>query len=158
MIRKNEQFDDNLDLQLSDEFKTDLANLFKPGHSIPPEIDRAILDKASGRILVRQRRYRIIRRIGIVAATAAVILLAFSLDLSKKSKTQAPSAYLAQTVSFDIDQSGRVDILDAFKLARNIESSDHVDSNFDMNKDGIVDRKDVDTVALAAVALDKGVL
>lgn len=159
MIRKNGQFDDNLDFQLSDEFKKDLGNLFKPGDSVPPEIDRAILDRASNRIVSRQRRYRIIRRIGTVAATAAVIILAFSLDLSKKPETQSPATSLAQAVSFDIDQSGRVDILDAFKLARHLESSrTGIERELDMNNDGIVDRKDVDTVALAAVALDKGVL
>lgn len=159
MIRKNGQFDDNLDFQLSDEFKKDLGNLFKPGDSVPPEIDRAILDKATIRIFGRKKRYRIIRRIGTVAATAAVIILAFSLDLSKKPKTQAPATSLAQTVSFDIDQSGRVDILDAFKLARNIESNQTgIERGLDMNNDGTIDRKDIDTVALAAVALDKGVL
>ncbi len=158
MTRKNGQFDDNLNSRVSDDFKTDLGNLFKPRHTVPPEIDRAILDKASGKIFGRQRRHRIIRRIGTVAATAAVILLAFSLDLSKKPKTQAPSTYLAQTISFDIDQSGRVDILDAFKLARHIESTANVDANFDMNGDGLVNRGDVDFIALAAVRLDKGVL
>jgi hypothetical protein len=158
MIRKNEQFDDKLNQHVSDEFKTDLDNLFKPLHSVPPEIDRAILDKASNKFLRRQKRFRIIRRIGTIATTAAVILFAFSLDLSKKPKSQAPPAYLAQTVSYDIDKSGHVDILDAFKLARHIESNNNIESNYDINGDGIINRDDVDSIALAAVRLDKGVL
>jgi hypothetical protein len=158
MNGKKEQFDNNINLQVSNEFKTDLVNLFKPGRSVPPEIDRAILDKASNKFLHRQKRNRIVRRIGIAAATAAVILLAFSLDLSKRSKTQVPTASLAQTVSFDIDKSGRVDILDAFKLARHIESAATVDTNLDMNGDGIINQDDVDSIATAAVSLNKGVL
>ena len=158
MKEKNEKFNENSSLKVSPKLKAELSNLFKPQYSIPPEVDRAILDKASNKLLRRQKRNRIIRRIGIAAATAAVILLAFSLDLSKKPKTQAPSAYLAQTVRLDYDKSGRVDILDAFKLARHIESATPVDTYFDINNDGIVDRDDVDSIALAAVSLDKGVL
>lgn len=158
MNEKNEKFNEDSSLKVSPKFKAELSNLFKPQDSIPPEVDRAILDKASHKFLRRQKRNRIIRRIGIAAATAAVILLAFSLDLSKKPKSQAPSTYLAQTINYDIDKSGRVDILDAFKLARHIESATHVDKNLDMNGDGIINQDDVDSIALAAVSLDKGVL
>jgi hypothetical protein len=51
-----------------------------------------------------------------------------------------------------------VDILDAFKLARQIESAGPTEKNWDINGDGLVDRHDVDMVAFAAVRLDKGVL
>ncbi len=158
MNAKNEQYNEDSSLKVSPKLKADLNNLFKPQYSIPPEVDRAILDKASNKLLRRQKRNRIIRRIGIAAATAAVVLFAFSLDLSKKPKKQAPVTYFAQTVSYDIDKSGRVDILDAFKLARHIESATYVDTNLDMNGDGIINQDDVDSIALAAVSLDKGVL
>jgi hypothetical protein len=58
----------------------------------------------------------------------------------------------------DIDRSGRVDILDAFKLARQIKAGLQPSEKWDMNGDGQVNRKDVDLVAFAAVRLDKGVL
>jgi hypothetical protein len=45
-----------------------------------------------------------------------------------------------------------VDILDAFKLARHIESAD-ADKKWDINEDGVVNGKDVDLVASAAVSL-----
>ena len=56
----------------------------------------------------------------------------------------------------DVDRNGRVDILDAFKLARHIESAGAVEGKWDMNGDGQVNREDVDIVAFAAVRLDKG--
>ncbi len=61
-------------------------------------------------------------------------------------------------VPADIDLNGRVDILDAFKLARHIESDARPDARWDINGDGLVNRTDVDNVARAAVRLDKGVL
>lgn len=153
MTERNGQFDNNSNLKISDEFKADLGNLFKPQHSIPPEVDRAILDRAGRKLIRPQRRHRIIRRIGIVAATAAVIILAFSLDLSRKPRQGTPVTYFAETKSADIDRSGRVDILDAFKLARQIKSVADIDTSFDMNGDGLVNRDDVDIVAMAAVTL-----
>jgi len=165
MNKGNGQFDDNSGLKVSEELKTDLGDLFKPQHSVPPEIDRAILDKASGKLIRPQRRHNIIRRIGIIAATAAVVIFAFSLDLSRKPKQSTTVSYFAETRSADIDLSGRVDILDAFKLARQIESANNSElilslrkQGFDMNGDGLVNRGDVDFIAKAAVRLDKGVL
>jgi len=51
-----------------------------------------------------------------------------------------------------------VDILDAFKLARHVESTDRTEKKWDINGDGVVNSDDVDLIALAAVRLDKGVL
>jgi hypothetical protein len=72
---------------------------------------------------------------------------------------------VAEARAIDIDRNGRVDILDAFKLARQIESAGRTEANlslreqgWDMNGDGLVNRNDVDLVASAAVRLDKGVL
>jgi hypothetical protein len=65
---------------------------------------------------------------------------------------------LSKTQAADIDRNGRVDILDAFKLAKHIESAGSTETKWDINGDGLIDRSDVDVVALAAVRLDKGVL
>jgi len=64
----------------------------------------------------------------------------------------------------DVDGNGRVDILDAFQLARRIETrgpadptrSGAADTQWDLNGDGRVDKDDVSLVASAAVRLDKG--
>ena len=51
----------------------------------------------------------------------------------------------------DVDQNGRVDILDAFALARRIQQG--AAGGFDLNGDGVVDKLDVDFVAAQAVRL-----
>ena len=53
----------------------------------------------------------------------------------------------------DIDGSGRVDILDAFALARHLKRGRLVEADLDINQDGRLDRVDVDAVAMAAVRL-----
>jgi hypothetical protein len=53
----------------------------------------------------------------------------------------------------DVDQNGRVDILDAFALARRIQQG--TAGGFDFNGDGVVDKLDVDFVATQAVRLRK---
>jgi hypothetical protein len=60
--------------------------------------------------------------------------------------------------SADVDLNGRVDILDAFKLAKHIKAGIRPDTKWDINGDGAVNRSDVDAIARAAVRLDKGVL
>ncbi|HWL92171.1 MAG TPA: dockerin type I domain-containing protein, partial [Phycisphaerae bacterium] len=56
----------------------------------------------------------------------------------------------------DVDGSGRVDILDAFVLARRIDGGAGVSESFDLTGDGQVNRFDVDAVAMAAVRLKGG--
>jgi len=81
---------------------------------------------------------------------------------AKKEVASKPMASLTSDVrgvaKVDIDRNGRVDILDAFKLARQLESGGRSEMRWDINGDGVVDRSDVDTVAFVAVRLDKGVL
>jgi hypothetical protein len=57
----------------------------------------------------------------------------------------------------DVDGNGRVDVLDAFKLARFVESPGGADMQWDINGDGTVDSADVDAVAFSAVRLKEGV-
>jgi hypothetical protein len=93
-----------------------------------------------------------------IAAAAAIIIFAFSLDLTKQTGPTTGRLLLSKTQAADIDRNGRVDILDAFKLAKHIESAGSTETKWDINGDGLIDRSDVDVVALAAVRLDKGVL
>ena len=53
----------------------------------------------------------------------------------------------------DIDQSGAVDILDAFALARHIENSEQMNTAWDQNQDGELNDQDVELVARIAVML-----
>jgi len=56
----------------------------------------------------------------------------------------------------DLNHDGRVDILDAFMLAREIQSGQRPDLGRDVNGDGKVDQSDVERIALDAVKLRKG--
>ena len=55
----------------------------------------------------------------------------------------------------DVNQDGRVDILDAFQLAREIQSGAALPTALDFNGDGVVDRSDADVIASEAVSLEK---
>jgi len=172
MTEKKGHFDEDLDLRISPKLSEDLNTLFEPQFSVPPELDRAIMDQANRCLVQRHWRHRVFRHISIwrIAAAAAVIILAFSLNLTQKPGPTTTSSFIVEAQAVDIDRNGRVDILDAFKLARHIESADRSKTNlspvsstgqalrkqgWDINGDGVVNRKDVDLVALAAVRLDK---
>jgi len=172
MTEKKEHFDEDLDLRMSPKFLEDLNTLFKPQFSVPPEVDRAIIDKAHQHLIPKHWRHRIFHHISIwrIAAAAAVIIFAFSLNLTQEHGPSTSRTVLVKAQAVDIDRNGRVDILDAFKLARHIESADRTKTNlspvsstgqalrkqgWDINGDGHVDRNDVDLVALSAVRLDK---
>jgi len=160
MNEKPEHFDEHLDLRVSPEFSADLNTLFKPQFSIPPEIDRIVMDRAHQQLSPKHWRHRILRHISIwrIAAAAAVIIFAFSLNLTQKPGPTTKQSLLVEVRAVDIDGSGRVDILDAFKLARYVESSDRTVKKWDVNGDGLINSNDVDMVAFAAVRLPASVL
>jgi hypothetical protein len=56
----------------------------------------------------------------------------------------------------DLNRDGRVDILDAFQLAREIQSGANSTPPADLNNDGIVDRRDAELIATQVVKLEKG--
>ncbi len=61
----------------------------------------------------------------------------------------------APAVAGDLDRSGRVTILDAFALARQLDSGSSPAAS-DFNGDGLIDRGDVDAIAMLAVRLPEG--
>ncbi len=161
MTERKEHYDEDSDLGLSPKFSEDLNTLFKPHLSVPPEVDRAIMDWAHRHFVHRRWRHQLFRRANLwrIAAAAAVIIFAFSLTQTQKSGTTTTSSFVVEPQAIDIDQNGRVDILDAFKLARHVESksTERAKIQWDINGDGLVNHNDVDLVASAAVRLDKGV-
>jgi hypothetical protein len=160
MTERKEQFDEDLDFEVPSKLSADLKAVFKPQVGVPPEVDRAVMNRAYKHFADMQsgkpRRLRI-HWCWRIAAAAAVIILAFSLDLTKQTKPTMDRASLSKTQDVDIDRNGRVDILDAFKLARHIETNGPAEKAWDINGDGLIDHIDVDMVAHAAVRLDKGV-
>ena len=124
---------------LPERLKGDLKALFAASVEVPVEVDRKMLAKAQRRMR-RPRRIVALRRFAAGAAAAAAIVIV---------------VWLAGlfTNRADIDGSGRVDILDAFVLAKRIEAPEELTAELDINRDGVVDQKDVDEVAMRAVRL-----
>jgi hypothetical protein len=166
MTEENKYFDEDSDLRVPSRLLADLNALFEPQVGVPPEVDRAVMDRVNKHFAAVQsgkpRRWRV-RWAWRIAAAAAVIIFAFSLDLTKQIVPTTDHLPLVRAVRepplqpVDIDRNGRVDILDAFKLARQIETDAPAETEWDINGDGLINRSDVDMVALAAVRLDKGV-
>jgi len=162
---KNKNIENESQFSIPDVLTDDLRAVYRPPAPVPPEVDRSVADRARQHFAGREFapaaspwRSRPAARTRIrwawrIAAAAAVIIFAFSLDLTKRREPSTDSFYAARARAVDIDRNGRVDILDAFKLARQIESAGRTEANFDVNGDGLVNRDDVDLVALAAVSL-----
>jgi hypothetical protein len=83
---------------------------------------------------------------------AAVVLMAW-LARPLLDRTSAPLA--GQRVE-DLNRDGRIDILDAFALARQVEHGEKPGRQLDLNGDGMIDRRDAELIAAHAVSLEKG--
>jgi hypothetical protein len=179
MIEHNRQFDDS-EPHVPDRLRQDLHGLFQPPGAVPARVDRAILDQAHRRLAKPQHLIICLRWAAGIATAAAVVTLGVILlnvvtpdsdpgpqsrlprfarnDMIRNPQSSRPA--LAEGRA-DIDGNGRVDILDAFRLARDIEArgpadpmhSSATDLQWDLNGDGRVDKDDVDVVASAAVRL-----
>jgi len=156
MNERIRHFDEEPSLEVSSRLTEDIQALFEPELSVPAETDRAVLDRASrhfaGRKFVKTRRFHWVA-LWKVAAAAAVVIFAFSLDLHDKPQRAVYDSAIAGTDAVDFDRNGQVNILDAFKLARQIELAGGNRANLDINGDGLVNRDDVDKIAFAAVSL-----
>jgi len=156
MTENDRQFDD-LSGRVPDRLRRDLRGLFEPPGAVPPRVDKIILDQARQRLAKPRRLIIRLRWAAGIAAAAAVIILGAIL-FNPQSGIRNPksiSPALAEGRA-DVDANGRVDILDAFQLARQIETRGPVAPQWDLNGDGRIDQDDVNLVALAAVRLDKG--
>ena len=123
---------------------------------IPPAVDEAIL---------RSARCQLGRRAGSG-------LLAFSPGLRFSWRLAPWAAALAaatlvgvlllplqrshQLTREDLNRDGRVDILDAFALARALNATPVLKKAPDINGDGVTDQLDVNAIAAQAVSLQKG--
>jgi hypothetical protein len=136
----------------------DRLNALHPaGPVVPPAVDATIL-AAARRGFWRRRRFGLaVRWVGATAAAAAaVVVVAVTLhrggagDATRVAVSQAPA------IAGDVDGNGRVDMLDAFVLARKVDAKATAAKGEDVNGDGVVDRRDVDAVAAMAVRLPGG--
>ncbi len=128
---------------------------------VPPSVDAAVLRAAQQhfapaslslsngeRAGVRGTLARLLRPwlLWPTVATACLALAGLAYFVSRSSYQQFARE--------DLNHDGRVDILDAFKLARKIQSGETPDT--DLNQDGVTDRLDAELIATHAVKLEKG--
>jgi hypothetical protein len=122
---------------------------------VPPTVDEAVLRAARQHLApVKQRSPAPLAHWfrWLAFATACVLLcVVFWLTRSGSPLNRAP-AYAHE----DLSRDGRVDILDAFLLARQLQSGDKPGPSLDLNGDGAADHRDVETIAAEAVKLEKG--
>src|SRR4051812_26271822 len=98
-----------------------LGGLYRRSVDVPARVDAAILSEAKS-AYARRRRFWLVARAGGAAAAvaaAAVVVLVLYLD---RNRTSSPVAATGHVLSGDVDGNGRVDILDAFVLARKVDS------------------------------------
>ena len=143
---------DNLDereLDVPEPFVHAITTLHNRRVVVPPEVDAAIFERACQHLQSIAAERRVIRLRPWLAAAAAVILALIVAGVWFQ-KRSAPPTFVRE----DLDHNGRVDILDAFALARKVQQGT-VSTEFDMNGDGIVDSRDIDAIAGQAVKLER---
>ena len=132
--------------RLPDKLASDLREVFGRSVDIPGRIDRELATLA--RRGLRRPPWRVVRRVGAVAAALVAALLVgqwAAIDT-------APTTGL-QVAREDFDGSGRVDILDAYRLVLLLGRGEAVAQRWDIDGNGQVDRRDVDAIAQRAVSL-----
>lgn len=136
----------------------DLAGLYRPPSGVPSDVDDEILFAARRQFGDARRSWRW----GLVGVSVASIALVFGIEAimrpvgTVRQVEMAVRPAASAVVREDIDRSGRVDILDAFLLARRIEAGGETRREWDVNEDGSINQADVDAVALTAVRLNGG--
>ena len=157
--------------------KEDLRALFGRAPAVPQHVDEVIRAQAQER-LARPSRRPILRWLWPVATAAAVLLIVMwpgqihhdvpapGRSLKKmadrhKATSHEGTPYAAveavppQPVAGDVDGSGKVDVLDAFALARRIQGHESLKPEWDVTGDGRIDGSDVDAIAKEAVSLSR---
>jgi hypothetical protein len=136
-----------------------LGGLHPRGPAVPGGVNWAILTEARAGYARRRRFWVAARAVGAMAAAAAAIVLAVVAVRERRHAVPAPVAAtrgVGQSgQSGDLDGNGRVDVLDAFLLARRVRDGVATPGD-DANGDGVVDQRDVDRVAGLAVSIEAG--
>lgn len=157
MTEQKKQHDSEMSLGVSSKFSEDLGKVFGPQGQVPAHIDRAVAEAAHRHFGRPQRRLWWLRW-AVAATTAAAAVIVWTVYVpAHRAPVPRAARVAAEMKRADIDRNGRVDIIDAFRLARHIESASPTKQMWDINGDGLVNRDDVDQVARAAVRLNKGV-
>ena len=149
---RNESDENELPLEL----KRHLRDLYRPILLVPPAVDAEILARTRAQLESARRAQRVPFMHRWLAAAAGLVLC-LGLGSFFWSSRKPGAAFVRE----DINHDGRVDILDAFALARRLAGpppqvpgrAGESGPLPDINGDGVVDRKDVDALAARAVRL-----
>ncbi len=133
----------------------DLARLADARIEVPRSVDDAVM-RAARTALTRRSVHPAFRWAAWTAAAAGIVLAVWvGGNLTQRPAAPEVASMMAPAVAGDVDRSGRVTILDAFALARQLDSGRAAAAG-DFNGDGLIDRADVDLIAMAAVRLPEG--
>jgi len=136
----------------------DLARLADPHIEVPCSVDNAVMTAAQTALARRRRGGHPAFRWVVGTAAAAALALAVwvgSVVTPQRHASREMASMSAPAIAGDLDRSGRVTILDAFALARQLDSGGSPSAG-DLNGDGLIDRADVDAIAMLAVRLPEG--
>ena len=150
MNDRNRHNEDNA-LQAPQKLVTALKALTHDRIFIPPAIDRVIANAARQRLEKPSGARKIFSR-WLLWPALATACVAFALLLFLTSRLSNTSTFARE----DLNRDGRVDILDAFALARQIRDGGAAPAALDLNGDGVVNQRDTEIIAARAVALGKG--
>ena len=118
----------------------DLRALFGRRLQVPDSIGAQLRHAAS-------MRRRPLWRPMLVSAAAAALIAITGILLLQRSSSSLPVA------REDFDGNGRIDVLDAHRLALAIGRHERVAATFDLDGSGVVDRRDADLIAARAVRI-----
>ncbi len=163
-MKDNMEFDE-IGQELPDAVKAALRKRFGPVPDVPSSIDQSILADARrhfqqhGPAALRPTKRRRVSvwkwtAIGSTVAAACVFFFAMTprqpnqaVNIAATSDAPVPD----EEHTSDVDRNGRVDILDAFAMARQLRNGGAEARDF--NHDGRFDELDIDLVAREAVKL-----
>jgi hypothetical protein len=119
---------------------------------VPRTIDDAVLREARRHLNKAERPGFSWRRLMPRLAAVAVVVLLLAFVFARHNSGFGSRVFARE----DLNHDGRVDILDAFALARQLKLGPASGVGQDINGDGVVDERDVETIAAQAVRLGKG--
>lgn len=167
---ESEHSDEEAFADLPLKMQSALRDAFRPTQPIEAKVDQAILSQAREHfkqtketVVDRKSSSYVLPALISFATVAAALFLVASLTINKgidarQSQTARSTDKLdpngTQLAREDLDRNGRVDILDAFLLARQLEQGDVNNAVWDLNRDGKVDQIDVQHAAALAVRLN----
>ena len=180
MDMQNEQYKDE-NLEAPPRLVAALRRLPKEPVFVPPTVDEALMKAARQHIGQPEKKrigwFRLVPWSVATAGLAAVVLLAYphakekvrghggstisrSIKSARREAEPGESGVQWQSHGLgdfreDLNGDGKVDILDAFMLAKKLQGAPPSDRRFDVNDDGVIDRRDVETIAAHAVSLEK---